>query len=452
MADTRPLYIYAPAHYLKRFHKKYGDPAFIAAQLEKFGLRNWAGLHNTRDDLYRYDNPDLPVLQPWVLKTRPPARRYVATRNPYFHRVDEAGKQLPYLDSWTFQVTSAALISAKSETGEADLQARGLNFSDAAFLKQNERDGNYELRLWETGRAATVALYPNLNVADPVLRDLFQKVGFRRALSLAINRQEINQVVYSGLGLPGNHSVLPESPLFNRENFLAWSGFDLKMANDLLDQLGLVKRDGDGLRLLPDGRPLSIIVESFGENPQDSDILELVQDSWRKLGLQLYVKAGARELLRNRIFSGAAAMVIWSGADNGIPNAESNPQYFVPVRQHSYQWSRWGQFYETSGLSGEAVTQAPARELLQLYRTWRTAKTRAARRQAWDRILKINAEQVYVIGLVAKVPQPLVVSNRLKNVPLTGIFNWAPGAEFGIYHPDTFWLDSAQGATKTSLN
>ncbi|MGO1117572.1 ABC transporter substrate-binding protein [Rhodovibrionaceae bacterium A322] len=440
LADTRPLYIYAPSHYLKQFHVTYGDKTFIEQEAKRRNLRNWAALHNRLDDLYRFENPDLPVLQPWVLTNRPPARRYIAKRNPYFHRVDEAGQQLPYIDSWTFLVTSGALISAKAGTGAVDLQARGLNFSDAVFLKQNEKKGKYQLRLWETGRASTVALYPNLNAADAVWRTLLRDVRFRRALSLGVDREEINQVIFSGLGLPGNHSVLPESALFERDNFLAWSRFDMDQANALLDEIGLTERNDEGLRLLPDGRSLSIIVESFGENPQDPDVLELIHDNWLKLGIKLYGKAGSRELLRNRIFAGTANMVIWYGADNGIPNADSNPHFFVPIRQYSYQWPKWGQFYDTSALSGEAVDQPLARDLLLHFQTWRAAKSRDAREDAWRKILKINADQVYVIGLVAKVPQPLVVSDRLRNVPRTGFFNWSPGAEFGVYHPDAFWL------------
>ena len=80
------------------------------------------------------------------------------------------------------------------------------------------------------------------------------------------------------------------------------------------------------------------------------------------------------------------------------------------------------------------------KELLGLYRSWRDAQSRDEKEKIWHRILEIHADQVYTIGLVAQIPQPVVVSNKLRNVPKEGIFNWDPGAQFGIYRPDSFWF------------
>ncbi|MDA0651643.1 MAG: ABC transporter substrate-binding protein, partial [Proteobacteria bacterium] len=91
-------------------------------------------------------------------------------------------------------------------------------------------------------------------------------VQFRRALSLAINRHEINQAVYFGLTLEGNNTVLPDSGLYQPEYREKWATFDLKKANAMLDALGLEKRNDRGIRLLPDGRPMEIIIETSGED------------------------------------------------------------------------------------------------------------------------------------------------------------------------------------------
>ena len=90
-------------------------------------------------------------------------------------------------------------------------------------------------------------------------------VRFRRALSLAVNRHEINQVIYFGLAIEGQNTVLPQSPLYEPDYRAAWARFDLREANRLLDLVGLTKRGSDGMRLLPDGRPVEIIVENSGE-------------------------------------------------------------------------------------------------------------------------------------------------------------------------------------------
>ena len=214
LAGAEPLFIYAPAHYLEQFHQKYADPAELARLVAADRARDWAQLHGRRDDLYKFDNPDLPTLQPWMIRTRAPAERFIAERNPYYHRVDPEGTQLPYIDRVTLDVVNDKLIPVKTAAGDTDLQARGLVFKDVTFLKQSEEHNQLETRLWQTARGAHLALYPNLNAADPAWRQLFRDVRFRRALSLGIKRDDINQTFYFGLAIGGNNSVLPASPLY----------------------------------------------------------------------------------------------------------------------------------------------------------------------------------------------------------------------------------------------
>jgi peptide/nickel transport system substrate-binding protein len=441
LAGARPLYIYAPAHYLRAFHERYAAPEELAERVEEAGARNWAQLHNRKDNLYRFDNPELPVLQPWHNTTGMPATRFILERNPFFHRVDAGGRQLPYIDRVLVTVTAGDLIPVKAASGDADLQARGLNFNHYTVLKQDEERGGYDVRLWPTVRGSELALYPNLNVDDPVWRELVRDVRFRRALSLSINRRELNQVVYFGLGQEGNQSVLPESPLYRPEYRSAWAEFDLEQANALLDEIGLTERNDRGFRLLPDGRPMEIVVETAGENPEEVDILQLIADSWGDIGIRMFAKPLQREVLRNRIFAGETLIAMWFGYENGVPTADMSPQEFVPVQQHSYQWSKWGQYYETSGQSGEPVDMPAGQRLLELYDAWLLAPTKAERREIWHEILEIQAEEVFTIGLVARIPQPVVVANDLRNVPEEAIYNWDPGAQFGVYHPDTFWYE-----------
>ena len=62
----------------------------------------------------------------------------------------------------------------------------------------------------------------------------------------------------------------------------------------------------------------------------------------------------------------------------------------------------------------------------------------------WQRILEIHAQQQYTIGLIADVRQPVVVSNTLRNIPVDGLYNYNPGAYFGIYRPETFWFEQEE--------
>ena len=437
LAGASPLYIYRPAHYLKKFHKKY-NPKVVESE-GKAGKRGWASLHNKQDNMYQFDNPDLPTLEPWVNSTRPPADRFVGVRNPYFHRVDSKGQQLPYIDRVVLAVAESKLIPTKAGAGESDLQARDLQFNNYTFLKKNEKLNNYRALLWRTGIGSHFALFPNLNVNDPVWRTLLRDVRFRRALSMAIDRGLINQVLYFGLATEANNTVLPESPLFKEAYQKRWAKFDKKAAEKLLDEIGL-KRGPDGIRKLPDGRLLELIVETAGESSEQSDVLELIRESWREVGVKLFTKPSQREVLRNRVFGGEAVMSVWSGMENGLATPDMSPDDLAPTSQQQLQWPKFGQFHETAGKSGLAPDIPEAAELLKLSAAWRAGNSRAEREKAWHQMLSIHADQQFVIGVISAVPQPVLVRTTLMNVPEKGFYNWDPGAFFGIYHPDSFWF------------
>ena len=441
LAGAAPLFVYRPSHYLKRFHVRFAEAKALEEAVKASGRRNWASLHNRKDNMYKFDNPELPTLQPWVNTSRPPATRYVAVRNPYYHRVDAAGRQLPYVDRFILSVTDSKLIPAKAAAGECDLQSRGLGFNDFTVLKENEERNGYRVRLWRNGAGAHLALYPNLNVNDPLWRKLIRDVRFRRALSLAMDRTLINNALYFGLAIEGNNTTLPESPLFREHYQKAWTEYDRAAANGLLDKIGLKERDGDGFRRLEDGRLLQIVVETAGEDTEQSDVLELIRDGWADIGVKMFVKPSQREVFRNRIFAGETQMSIWSGYANGLPSPDMSPRELAPTEQIHLAWPKWGQHYETSGQMGEPPDTPESKELLDLYERWTRARTRAEREAIWHRMLEIHADQLFTIGIISAVPQPVVVKLSLQNVPVSGIYAWDPGAQLGIYRPDTFWFD-----------
>ena len=342
LAGADPLYIYCPSHYLKQFHEKYADKATLEALVKKANQRNWAALHARMDSMYRDDNPDLPSLEPWILKTKPPAERFIFERNPYYFRVDEAGHQLPYIDRVIMSIADSKIIPAKTGAGESDLQARYLRFDNYTFLKQSEERNKYKVRLWRTGPGSQLALYPNLNVNDDVWRTLVRDLRFRRALALAIDRHEINQAIYFGLAIEGQNTVLPQSPLYEPEYRAAWASFDVREANRLLDLIGVTKRTGDGTRLLPDNRPMEIIVENSGESTEQTDVLELIRDSWRRIGIRLFAKPLQLTLFRRRVFSGETLMSIDKGVENGLATAAMSPWEFAPTSQQRARMAEMG--------------------------------------------------------------------------------------------------------------
>jgi peptide/nickel transport system substrate-binding protein len=252
-------------------------------------------------------------------------------------------------------------------------------------------------------------------------------------------------VMYYGLALEGQNTVLPQSPLYRPRYRDAWATYDLKQANQLLDQIGL-NRSGD-LRLLPDGRPADIIVEDSGESTEASDALELIRDSWRRLGIRLFTRPMQLNLFRERVFSGKTLMAIDKGIENGLATADMPPAEFAPTSQEQLQWPKWGQYLETKGKAGQTPDLPAAIRLRDLYQSWLDATDSAQRARIWHEMLGIWADQVYTIGTVAGVEQPVVVNDRLRNVPVHGMYNWDPGAQFGIYKPDGFWFAPKSAST-----
>jgi len=189
-ARAAPLFLFRPAHYLKTLHGKY-TPEEEILKVHK-GSR-WANVFRRQDAMYGNSNVDLPTLNPWVLTTVPPAQRFVFTRNPYFHRIDQKGQQLPYINDVIMTVVAANLVPAKAGLGEADLQSRYLNMRDYTFLQKSAKQSGVKVYLWESGSGSQLALYPNLNASDEEWRKLMRDVRFRRALSLAIDREDLNE-------------------------------------------------------------------------------------------------------------------------------------------------------------------------------------------------------------------------------------------------------------------
>jgi len=439
IASAQPLFIFMPAHYLEQFHVKYADKGKLDKLVKAAKVSSWSSLHERKSRQYRPENPELPSLDPWVNTTAPPAELFRFDRNPYFHRIDTAGQQLPYFDHATMTLGTINLIPAKVTAGEADLQARYLNFEDYTFLKASEKVHHYDARLWEQGQGAFAALFPNLNAKDPVWRALARDVRFRRALSLGINRPDINHVIFFGLARESGNTVLPQSPLFKPELAADYTGYDPAKANALLDEAGLSKRDRDGVRLLADGRRAEITVETSGENQLFTDILELVGGDWAKLGIRTFAHPSHLDIFRQRIASGDTVMSIDRGMDNAVPTPEFEPSALAPTTDSQYQWPNFGLYVQSSGHEGQAIDMPDVQKLEDLYHDWRHASNVDEQRKVWTEMLQINADQQFSIGVVNGTRQPVVVSRRMRNVPQTGLFSFEPGSFFGLYMPDTFF-------------
>ncbi|WP_293807733.1 ABC transporter substrate-binding protein [uncultured Bosea sp.] len=444
LAGAQPTYIFMPSAYLKQFHERHAPKHELSQRVKENRVRDWGALHERLSRMYRPENPKLPTLEPWRNTTPLPAEQFVFERNPYFHRVDGQGRQLPYADQVTLTIGTSSLVPAKAAAGEADLQARYIRFDNYTFLKEASKRMNFDVKLWRRAEGAYFALMPNLNAIDPVWRDLNRDLRYRRAVSVAINRKDVNKVIFFGLAKESGNTALPESPLFDPRFVSLWTQHDPALANRLLDEIGLTKRDDDGIRLLSDGRRLEFTIETAGENTEETDILDLLKQDFIDVGIKIYPRSTQRDVFRRRIVAGQTVMSAWAGMDNALVTSDMEPDALAPTSSAQFQWPRWGQFIETSGREGERPALPEVDELVRLYEEWRVSSTRDQRRAIWHKMLAINAEQLFTIGVINSTLQPIVVSKDLRNVPEQGLYSFEPGAFIGRYMPDTFWFDRPQ--------
>ena len=247
-----------PAAYLKQFHEKYQDEDKLkAADEEEQGEEVDGPAHQAWRANTGRRIPSCRRSIPWRNTTKPPAEQFVFERNPYFHRVDENGLQLPYIDRFILNVSSS-VDHPGQDRRRRERSAGDRHRLHRLHLPEGRREALPGARsaLWKRTQGSRLALLPNLNYADAAWRPLLRDVRVRRALSLAINRHEINMAVFYGLGKESADTVLPESPLYQAGiSRKAWIAHDPDQANALLDEIGLDQRDNDGIRLLP-RRPL----------------------------------------------------------------------------------------------------------------------------------------------------------------------------------------------------
>ena len=442
LAGARPAYIYAPSHWLRRFHARYEDRERLDREARARGRRSWASIHNRKDSPYRNLDTEAPTLQPWRNVTPSPAQRYVFRRNPFFHRVDGAGRQLPYLDEVVMTVTDTKLIPAKTGAGESDLQVRGLGFDDFTFLKRSEKRIGRRVRLWKTTKGSHAALYPNLNAKDPVWRTLLRDVrSGEPCRSPSIGARSTSSCTAASR-CRGTTPSTRSSPLYRPELRERWAGFDLGRANALLDESGLAGRDPETGAPAAAGRPPRR--DRGGDGRRDGR-------AGRHPG------AGARHLAQGRdqaLHEADAARDLpepdLRRRDPGVgmgrprewdPEAGHEPGRARPDLPAAAPVAEVGAALPEPGPHRGAV-RPPGRDrsARALRRMDRGARARPAGRDL-DRMLRIHADQVFTIGIVAAIPQPAVIHARLRNVPEHGVYNWEPGAHLGIHRMDTFWFE-----------
>ncbi|HEY4201596.1 MAG TPA: ABC transporter substrate-binding protein [Devosiaceae bacterium] len=400
-----------PAHYLKQFHIDYADKADLAKKIAAagFGPDEWAKYFHTFG--WGPNGPtevttgqlNVPTLRPWVVSEHPSLNVWIATRNPYYFKVDTSGQQLPYADSVRLeQVSDTQLIVVKAVSGDVDLVRESVSTSDVPLLKENEQKGNISVKLLDSHDPIMFSL--NFSYQDdPELAKLFNTADFRRALNMAIGRDEILESAYLGLAKP---------------SYTVPSEFDPDKANQMLDALGLDKKDSAGFRLLPSGKRLTIDIDYAALATDFTQVMDILRENWAAIGVELNAKVVSVPLWRQaRDANKGEGYLLWAD----IPVSRGNPAMWQTlVGSQTYRFGpQYGLWYNSNGAQGRAP-EGDVAQIFTLARKMREAGSLNDLDQAWKDTLTVLHDDVPWFIPLDDVVLPLVVSAKLGNVPDTG--------------------------------
>ncbi|GAA5011809.1 ABC transporter substrate-binding protein [Actinopolymorpha pittospori] len=415
--DGAALTMY-PFEYLRRFHKKHNPD--VDSLVRESGAKDWVELFESHggssSTLWTTVHP---VLFAWVITTPiGQGSRVIAERNPYYWKVDTQGRQLPYLDGVTYSVVpDVELLTLKTLNGEIDMMDRNIGtLNNKPIFAKKRRSGGYHF--YDTRQAymnsAVIAL--NLTHDDPVKREIFTNKDFRIGLSYAIDRKEIIDVIYLGVGEPYQVGPRPDSPYYNERLARQYLDYDVAKANQHLDRAGYPRRDSDGRRIGPDGNPIFFVVEATisGEGPEWVDLMELVKDYWAAVGVQTRVRNLDRSILDDRRDANKQDASVSLGFGGGF-DVLLDPRWFFPYNSsdNAYRWVQW---YQSEGEEGTEPPAAAQRQQ-QLYEQIKTTIDPQRQQDLMAELLEISAEEFYAMGIAMRQGAYGIQRNNFHNVP-----------------------------------
>ena len=452
-AHPNPMFIYqltrdvifAPGHYMQQYHMDLtDDKAKLEAEIKEKGFDSWDKYY--LDNRNRFDlNPDKPSIGPFLMRGSTSSELFLMERNPYFFAVDEAGNQLPYIDQVQHRLfENVEALNLWIINGEIDFQARHLSFGNYTLYKEGEAKSDYKILLGVS--ANHLAIQPNHTTKNPNLREFFRTRDARIAMNLAMNRVDMNDLVWDGMLKPRQYSPLPFSPQYYEPAEKAYIEYDPDKANELLDALGYDKRDGEGYRLWKDGSgPISFNIEAtFQTGTPEEDTILIAIDNLREIGIKAAYKYAERALYTEHYESNDIEAAFWGGDRTVLPLV---PQAIIfRGTQIDRPWAcAYGLWWnDKNDPNGE---EPPADYFVSdIWKIWDDVSVEPdpdMQTEKFTEILKIWAEEVPMVGLLGEMPSPCVVKNGLRNF-IPGFPNDDTTGDENVYQTETYFWDDPE--------
>ncbi|MBZ0309478.1 MAG: hypothetical protein K8I82_25675, partial [Anaerolineae bacterium] len=397
---------YAPSHYLSQFHPAYSD----------------SGSYEAFEEAAFDYNVDRPVMTAWkITEYEPGATLMVAERNPYYWRIDTEGNQLPYIDAVHFHLVSdAAGVNAMGIAGELSMQARAIDLAQYPIYQDNAEENNYHMLLWPQAQASSVTLWFNQSFSDDRYRELFQDLRFRQAMSQAIDRETINNIAFLGQGVSRTSTVVPDSPYYIPELENIYGEYDPELATSLIEEIGLSKNDS-GFYTFADGEEILLQIEGDVTFAGMQDSLELITQAWTELGFRTNLEILTREVYWPRAGANEVMIATWQTDRGLVPMVD--PIYLFPFDERSWMAPAYGLWYKTGGAEGIEPTDE-FKAAMTLYDEYKLTTDPARQIEIGKEIVRLSTENLWTIGTVGMVPNPVVVNNCVMNVAENHTADW----------------------------
>jgi len=433
---------FAPAHYLKQFHPKFASQDDIAKKLVDLKYDTWVLMFKDRNDACR--NPDLPVVTAWKTVSPINTPTWILERNPYSIWVDTDGNQLPYIDRIRMTLgENLEVINLRAIAGEYDSQARHIDISKLPVLLENQQKGNYRVHLDPSDQGADVGLFCNQSYdKDAEIAKWLSRREFRIALSHGIDRTQINETFVLGLGQAASAAPGDRTPYFPGPEYkMLHVGYDVKKANDMLDALGLTKKDSEGYRLRADGGGrLRLALTTYLGFLPFTQIAEMIVEQWKKIGIRGEAQELERGLADTRMRGNEHQ--IYFETQWGADNIYGHQPLLFPTQPDNPLGPLYGTWYSSAGRQGKEPP-ARMRELMATYRRSFGVPDQERTRLAKE-VWKIALDELWLIPVVSNSPASQgvrVIKNNVGNVPAR-LWNSAVSDNPHIAHTETWYFKS----------
>lgn len=418
--------LFGPSEYLKTVHKDFAaNAADYDKQVKDAGFDSWPLYFKERGDPLR--SLEVPNLAPWIVTSPITSNLLEFERNPYYYAVDPVGNQLPYIDRIQMQLTEEAeVLNLRAIAGEIDFQHALIDMAKVPVFQENAERGNYSIMFWDT-QGTVAGITANLTYGlgeieyevDPEIQKLLVSRDFRIALSLAADRNRINEVVFLGLGKPKQGTFNSDHPFYlGKEYESKYVEQDVAEANRLLDGLGLTEKDSDGFRLRADGGGrLNFTMAYLKDYILDFEsISELLREDYAHVGIEILPKAMAPPPFSAMRVANSHELVLYAGGQ-GQHRYAANIMEWYDVGPAYRNW------YVAGGtFTGNAQAEPTDPDVLRMIELTDEAKNlrykdRAENYKETQRILIDNQWIIGLVGYSGAFNGVIVKKNYFRNVP-----------------------------------